>query len=173
MSAMSLLRVARCGAYQSSLLRPTSNALVAFGQSASATTSQDDYFVKNEKLKRPLSPWHIYKFQVTSMLSITHRGTGLGLGVLLYGWGISSLPYFSANTNWSQSLDAISATVPASLLLLVKVAAAWGVGYHTLNGVRHLSWDLGKGFSLKQLYTSGYAVLALSILFALYAAANS
>lgn len=36
------------------------------------------YEEKNEKLKRELSPHlTIYKFQLTSMLSITHRGTGL------------------------------------------------------------------------------------------------
>jgi succinate dehydrogenase (ubiquinone) cytochrome b560 subunit len=155
------------------MLRPAPSAAARFGQSATATSSasQDDFFAKNEKLKRPMSPWMIYRIQLTSLLSITHRGTGLGLGVLLYGWGIHSLT--ATNTNWAQTLEAISATVPSSLLIAVKVAAAWGVGYHAVNGVRHLAWDMGKGFTLKELYTSGYVVLAISFLIAAYAAAKS
>uniref|UniRef100_A0A6M2E4B8 Putative succinate dehydrogenase cytochrome b subunit n=1 Tax=Amblyomma tuberculatum TaxID=48802 RepID=A0A6M2E4B8_9ACAR len=35
--------------------------------------------------------------------------------------------------------------------------------YHTFNGMRHMAWDLGLGFGLKELYATGYFVLALSL----------
>jgi succinate dehydrogenase cytochrome b556 subunit len=44
---------------------------------------------------------------------------------------------------------------------------AWPFTYHLLNGCRHLSWDLGKGFKIPELYKSGYAVLSLSVISAL------
>ncbi|MBX9977495.1 MAG: succinate dehydrogenase, cytochrome b556 subunit, partial [Alphaproteobacteria bacterium] len=31
-------------------------------------------------------------------------------------------------------------------------------------GIRHLFWDLGKGFELKETYASGYAVILLSLI---------
>jgi succinate dehydrogenase / fumarate reductase cytochrome b subunit len=35
--------------------------------------------------------------------------------------------------------------------------------YHLCNGIRHLFWDIGKGFALKSAYASGYLVVAVSI----------
>lgn len=53
------------------------------------TQSAEDYWAKNKRLRRPVSPHlTIYKPQITSMLSITHRGTGLALSVLVSGLGI-------------------------------------------------------------------------------------
>uniref|UniRef100_A0A090XE11 Putative succinate dehydrogenase cytochrome b subunit n=1 Tax=Ixodes ricinus TaxID=34613 RepID=A0A090XE11_IXORI len=49
------------------------------------------------------------------------------------------------------------------LLVPFKFALAWALCYHTLNGMRHLAWDLGIGFQLKELYASGYTVLAISL----------
>jgi len=43
---------------------------------------------KNERLNRPMSPHlTIYKFQLTSILSITHRGTGVALSGITAGLG--------------------------------------------------------------------------------------
>lgn len=50
---------------------------------------------KNDRLKRPMSPHlTIYKFQLTSMLSITHRGTGVALSVITAGLGSGKLIFF-------------------------------------------------------------------------------
>jgi len=155
---MSLLRLA---ASQSGklLLRPLPAAVLS-GRSSTSST-HDNYFVKNEKLGRPVSPWMIYRPQLTSMLSITHRGTGLGLGVLLYAWGLNSL---ITSNNWAGTLETLSATVPSSLVYTLKVLVATSVGYHTFNGLRHLAWDVGYGFTLRELYTSGYVVLAITFI---------
>jgi len=162
-----MIRAAKFVGLRPHLLRPAISAITnqQLASSTSSPSSQEDFFAKNERLKRPMSPWMIYKFQLTSMLSITHRGTGLGMGVVLYAWGINSL--LSSNTNWAQTLEALSAAVPSSLLYTVKVLVATSFGYHAINGIRHLAWDLGYGFTIKELYTSGYVVLALSVLIGL------
>ncbi|HWK49773.1 MAG TPA: succinate dehydrogenase, cytochrome b556 subunit, partial [Steroidobacter sp.] len=36
--------------------------------------------------------------------------------------------------------------------------------FHLCNGVRHLVWDAGYGFELRTIYTSGWVVLAMSML---------
>ena len=35
--------------------------------------------------------------------------------------------------------------------------------YHLCNGLRHLYWDFGKGYSLKTVYKSGWMVVIASI----------
>ncbi|CAB1317083.1 unnamed protein product [Coregonus sp. 'balchen'] len=47
---------------------------------------------------------------------------------------------------------------------LAKFGIAFPVSYHTLNGIRHLFWDSGKGFKIPEVYRSGYVVIVLSIL---------
>lgn len=134
-----------------------------------ATPVSPEFWKKNEQLKRPMSPWMIYKFQLTSMLSITHRGTGLGLSILLYGWGVQSA-LAAGGKNWEQTLDVITQTFPHWMLYSLKVLVATSVGYHLVNGVRHLCWDMGYGFTLKELYSSGYFVIALTLVMGILAA---
>ena len=133
--------------------------------------AQAQFWKKNESLGRPQSPWLIYKFQLTSMLSITHRATGLGLGVLIYGMGVNSV--FAGHTNWARSLDWVAGAVPGWSLTALKVLVATAVAYHLCNGIRHLLWDCGFGFQLKQLYLSGYFVIALTLVVGLIAALNA
>ncbi len=118
--------------------------------------------------ERPLSPFMIgpyYRPQLTSVLSILHRVTGVGLSVgtiLLVGWlaALAGGPWVYAD--FARHLNA---WYGQALLL----GWSWALLYHLCNGVRHLFWDLGYGFEIKTAYRSGYAVVALS--FALTAAA--
>merc|ERR1712142_369949 len=130
----------------------------------------EDFWHKNERLKRPMSPHlTIYKPQVTSMLSITHRGTGVALSVLMSAFSIgmlclpNSYPYYLA---YIQSLQ-----FGTPLIFMAKMALAWPFMFHTCNGIRHLFWDLGYGFSLRALYQTGYVVVGTSTLLALGIAA--
>merc|ERR1712165_391530 len=51
--------------------------------------SREEFWEKNKRLSRPLSPHlTIYKPQMTSMLSITHRGTGVAQSAILSGFAI-------------------------------------------------------------------------------------
>lgn len=104
--------------------------------------------------KRPLSPHlTIYKPQITSVLSISHRLTGLGLfiGALLLAWWIVFNVYGSCDC----VNNLIFSTVGRVFLILWTLA----LYYHLLNGIRHLFWDMGKGFEIKTVNKSGIFVL--------------
>lgn len=116
------------------------------------------FWEKNKQLNRPISPYVHYQPQLTWLLSLTHRATGLGLSGGLYAFGISQL---LVNNNWANQLTSLQAFCP-NTFLAAKFLIVSSFYFHLFNGVRHLSWDLGKGFQLKQLYASGYAVLILS-----------
>lgn len=112
---------------------------------------------------RPLSPFMLgqyYRFQLTSVLSLLHRLTGIGLSlgaVLLVGW-LAAL----AGGPWSY--DAFSKHLAAWYGQLLLLGWSWSLLYHLCNGIRHLVWDLGHGYSIPVAYRSGYAVVALSVL---------
>jgi len=56
-------------------------------------------------------------------------------------------------------LEVISG-LPDAVKYSAKVILATPFAFHTLNGIRHLGWDLGKFLTLKSSYQAGYAVLA-------------
>lgn len=102
------------------------------------------------------------------LLSITHRITGL---LLSLGLGLTSLAILVAPHDFQHYVDALRHMhLNEYLLLTIKMGAAWLLSYHYFNGIRHLFWDAGKGFQLPALYRSGYAVVILSLLAAVYLA---
>jgi len=133
--------------------------------------SQDeDFWNKNKRLNRPMSPHlTIYKLQITSVLSVTHRGTGLALSGLMSGFALAMLALPQGFPHYYQLLSSSIGGLAA--LYAVKFILAWPFVFHFANGVRHLAWDLGKGFELKDLYTSGWAVVGVSTVLALILAA--
>lgn len=101
---------------------------------------KEPFWDKNKRLQRPLSPHlTIYKFQMTSMLSITHRGTGLAQSAILSGAAIWAI---ATNTSFPALLTSVQALgFGGALIFLGKFAIAWPVTYHLFNGLRHLvSW---------------------------------
>jgi succinate dehydrogenase / fumarate reductase cytochrome b subunit len=114
-------------------------------------------------MERPLSPFMIpvwYRFQVTSFLSILHRLTGiaLALGSILLAWWLVSV---AAGGELFAVTHAFIASSIGMLLLF-----GWSIAffYHLCNGIRHLAWDAGHGFELRQAYRSGYTVLVATAL---------
>jgi len=122
----------------------------------------ENFEAKNLRLKRPLSPHlTIYKPQLTSMLSITHRGTGVALSVMLSGFGFGT---WMLNGSYPYYLNQLaSMELGFAVIYAAKFAIAFPFLFHTFNGVRHLVWDMGYGFSLRSLYKSGYGVVALTV----------
>lgn len=113
--------------------------------------------------KRPLSPFMIgpyYRPQITSMMSILHRATGVmnALGALLVAWWLMAL---AGGEEHYAAFLAVAGSLPGKALLFVFCAT---LVYHLLNGVRHLFWDMGWGFEIPQVYRSGYTVVALAVL---------
>lgn len=109
---------------------------------------------------RPLSPHlQVYRPQLTSVLSIIHRMSGvfLGLGaILVVVWvlALASGPEAYART------QSVLSTIPMMILL---VGWTFALYFHTFNGIRHLLWDSGWLLDLKGAYASGWIVLTLTI----------
>ena len=112
---------------------------------------------------RPLSPFMLgqyYRFQLTSVLSFLHRLTGIGLSAgaaLLAAWLVALAGGRGSYALFGDHLG----TWYGQVLLF---GWSWSLLYHLCNGVRHLAWDLGHGYSIPVAYRSGYAVVALSLL---------
>ncbi|XP_053507377.1 succinate dehydrogenase cytochrome b560 subunit, mitochondrial isoform X9 [Ictalurus furcatus] len=101
------------------------------------------------------------RWSVPMMMSITHRGTGVVLSAGISAFAAAALvlpgsfPYY---------LDLVhSFSMGPALITTAKFALSFPVAYHTYNGIRHLMWDVGKGFKIPEVYHSGYIVIALSI----------
>lgn len=112
-------------------------------------------------MNNPLSPHlQIYKWQITSVLSILHRITGVLLSVgtvLLTLWllalslGESYFNYFS----WIFS---------TFLGRTVLIGFTWAVCFHMMNGIRHIVWDLGYGMKINTVKITGWLVITFSFI---------
>ena len=119
-----------------------------------------------EITNRPLSPHlQVYKPQLTSVLSIFHRATGVFLvvGTLLLVYWLLAL---AAGPEAYASAQGFLGSNLGRVILFPWVFALF---YHLCNGIRHLFWDAGMGFEIKTLYASGVAVIAASAVITLLA----
>lgn len=64
-----------------------------------------------------------------------------------------------------------SMNLSPATLLFAKFCLAAPFGYHLANGIRHLYWDTAKGLTIKEVYTTGYTMLAFAVLITLGLAA--
>ena len=113
---------------------------------------------------RPLSPHlQIYKPQITSVLSILHRITGvaLAIGTLLLAWWLIAA---AAGPDAFAAVQAFNGSWLGRLLLL---GWTWSLVYHLCNGIRHLCWDAGIGYDLPTVRASGWLVVAASVILTL------
>ena len=120
--------------------------------------------------KNPLSPHlQIYRWHISSLLSITHRISGvvnlLAL-ILIFFWLIT----LSLGENNYESFLLIINSFFGKFIL---IGFTWSMIFHSLSGIRHLIWDLGYGFEIKTANISGIIViissLVLTIIFWLFA----
>jgi succinate dehydrogenase / fumarate reductase, cytochrome b subunit len=108
---------------------------------------------------RPLSPFmlgQVYRPQITSVLSILHRITGIGLalGAVLIVWWLLAA---GTGPDYFAFVDGVLTSWIGGLVLILSLVAFW---FHFCNGVRHLFWDAGYGFELDTVRKSGLAVIA-------------
>jgi succinate dehydrogenase / fumarate reductase cytochrome b subunit len=112
---------------------------------------------------RPLSPHlTVYKPQLTSVLSIFHRITGsilvlsMTLSLILFYFSFSFLGF---SYQYCFFFDFFSLFSP--FIIVVSYFVLFGISFHIINGIRHLSWDLALGLEIKSLYVTGGIVLCL------------
>ena len=109
---------------------------------------------------RPLSPHlQIYKPQLTSVLSISHRMTGFALSIIILLSPV--IIYFL--TNSADTHKVVISLLQNNFIKLIFFLALFGLIYHLCNGIRHLAWDAGYGLDLDSSYKSGYIVIGVSI----------
>ena len=110
--------------------------------------------------ERPLSPHlQIYRWQLTSVMSILHRATGVALsagGVLLVLWLVAAASGPEAYSRFADFLGSWFGIV----LLLGWTAALF---YHLCNGIRHLVWDTGHALDLGPTYFGGWIVVGATV----------
>lgn len=115
---------------------------------------------------QPRSPnVQIYRPQLTSVLSFSHRLTGLFLSlgaVFLVVWLVSAV-------SGEKSFARLQAFNGSWLGLLLLFLWTFSLFYHLCNGIRHLFWDGGYGFQLRTIYMSGWGVVIASIVLTLLA----
>lgn len=110
--------------------------------------------------ERPLSPHlQVYKPQMTSVTSILHRATGLAMayGLAVFAWWLIAAGI--GPDAYGTFTDFIGSKIGLLLML------GWTVAfyYHLANGIRHLFWDAGFLFKLKNAYAAGYFVLFMTL----------
>jgi len=109
---------------------------------------------------RPLSPHlQVYNLPITARLSVLHRATGMALvfgTILLVAWlGIVAS---------GADIYLLSKGLLASWFgKLVLIGFSFSLIYHLCNGVRHLFWDIGKGFENCTTNKTAYLALVTSI----------
>ena len=119
-----------------------------------------------EKDKNPLSPHlQIYRWHISSLLSITHRIVGvinIFAVTLICGWSL----FLLLGKNDYDIIFIILNSIFGKFLIL---SLCWTFSFHILNELRHLAWDLGYGFDLKIAKITGIIVLvgsfALTMIF--------
>lgn len=113
---------------------------------------------------RPRSPdIQVYKPQLTSVLSIMHRLSGvmISLGaVLLIAWLVT----IAMGEKFYAVFHGFLTSWIGVVLLMVWTLALF---YHLCNGIRHLAWDLDFGFELRSIYLSGWTVVVVSLVLTL------
>lgn len=131
---------------------------------ATTNTSDPTKILAQQRLNRPVSPHlTIYKPQITWIGSATNRITGVALsgGLYLFATAYLASPLFGWHLE-SASLAAAFGSLPLLAKVACKGTVAFPFVYHSLNGLRHLMWDAGRGFTNQQVIKTGWTVVGLS-----------
>jgi len=110
--------------------------------------------------KNPISPHlQIYRWNISSLLSITHRIAGvvnlLAL-ILMFLW---LLTFSLGESNYELFLVVINSFAGKFIL----IGFSWSMSFHIFSGLRHLAWDMGYGFEIKTANISGVIVIISSL----------
>jgi succinate dehydrogenase / fumarate reductase cytochrome b subunit len=100
-----------------------------------------------------------YRFQITSLMSILHRIAGIvaSVGAFVLAW------WLLAVAQGGDAYARVAACLSSPLGRVALAGFSLALVYHLLNGIRHLWWDMGRGYGIPEVYRSGYLVLALTV----------
>ena len=111
--------------------------------------------------KNPLSPHlQIYRWQISSLISIIHRITGI-----LNFLGLIFISVWISSAGISENLfEYFSIFFKSFIGRFILIGFTWSISYHLLSGIRHLFWDLGYGYEIKTANFSGILVILSSLI---------
>jgi succinate dehydrogenase / fumarate reductase, cytochrome b subunit len=115
---------------------------------------------------RPLSPHlQVYRWQLTSVLSILHRAAGvvLSAGTMLLVW------WLVVAASGPAAYEGVQNFLGSWLGLLLLFGWTASLFYHLCNGIRHLVWDAGHALDLESTYLGGWVVVAATAVLTLAA----
>ena len=111
--------------------------------------------------KQPLSPHlTVYRWQITNTLSILHRLSGLVLFLAAFDFAF----WLGAIALGGETYAGVSRFYSSNILIIIWALVSLSFFYHLLNGIRHLLWDIGKGFEASQVKLTGLLVVFLSLI---------
>lgn len=114
--------------------------------------------------ERPLSPHlQVYRFQLHMAMSIFHRATGVALsvGAIFLTWWLVAA---ATGPVYFEQVQGYIATPIGRLFLF---GFSFALFYHMLNGLRHLNWDMGRGYAKDKFKRSGQMVIVLAVVLTL------
>lgn len=115
---------------------------------------------------RPLSPHlQVYRPQITSVMSISHRITGVALAagtLLLVCW-------IGAAASGAEGYATVQGFIGSWFGKIILFGWSYCLFYHLANGIRHLFWDAGKGFEIETMEMTGKLVIAASVVLTILA----
>jgi succinate dehydrogenase / fumarate reductase cytochrome b subunit len=112
------------------------------------------------KQTRPLSPnLQIYRPQLTSVLSIGNRLTGITLSV----YAVALVVWLIAAAAGPQAYSTVLVFVHSWVGQIFLLGCTFSFFFHLFGGIRHLVWDAGYGFDLRAIYASGWLVVVASV----------
>lgn len=116
--------------------------------------------VQSQEDKRPLSPHlQVYRLPMLAVVSILNRAAGVALSGVL----VLFVAWLVALASGPEVFGLVNGFAGSLLGKAMMVAAAFGLGWHAANGVRHLFWDAGKGFSIPAAESSAWLVILFAL----------
>ena len=109
-----------------------------------------------ENKNNPLSPHlQIYKWQISSLLSITHRIVGV-----INFFAVTIICFWTIFLLLGQeNYFYIENFLNTFFGKFIVISICWTFSFHILNEIRHLMWDIGYGFDLKIANITGFVTL--------------
>ncbi len=116
--------------------------------------------MQSNNIQRPLSPHlTIYQPQLTSVLSIIHRGTGAMLAAFYIGY------FMWDDLNWVFGLQHnvfVRSCIRSKFVIFIQLLIFAARSYHFFNGIRHFLWDSGLFLDLSAVYSTGWTVVTFT-----------
>ena len=110
--------------------------------------------------KAPLSPHiQIYRWHISSLVSITHRITGIvNIIAITFICLLASLLFFGES-----KFEFVNLFLSSLIGKFIVLGLTWSFSFQALSEIRHLIMDLGYGFELRTTKITGLIVIFGSI----------